>query len=669
MDLVKNIKPSKNKRVKKRVVKIAALLLAIGIVLTVTYYYTKKSSQSLGEIIRQTAEVKQGDLKVIISGSGTLASASTLTVTSDVEGAIKKIFFKDGDWVKAGEPIMEIDDGEALLDIRKLQNNIAKTELTRSKLLESMKDSEIVAPISGEVTDIKIKDGDNISQNSALMTITDKSSFKLVLPFKNSYKNKIEIDQRANIFVFDSVLGEVYRYSGNVTYISSSPDNGSQEQLYNIEFTFKNSGNIDDTMMGSAEITVDGITLKSHEAVKLSYFDTVTVKSDIAGVVADFQSIKGQYVNKGDIIAKIKNDDDKAIDLETNRLSLEEMNIQLEYLSDKLSKYKVYSSIDGTLALEDIKEGKTIKQGQTVFKVVNYNLMEFQISIDELDIAKIAEGQPVSVTVDALPETTTKPLTGTVSQIASEGTSNSGVAVYPVKVKLNEADSRLKVGMNVNGEITVNEKKDALYVPIEAVQKRGNTNIVYVLDRDNSEITSNGNRQSFERSRQSQNEERAADFRQDDEQSPGQNIEGRQIPEGGQFAEGRQSTEDRQSAEGRQNTEGRQSIEGWQITGRQNIDTDTSVENQQVKRESQEGQNTAPVNRVQGGYYDGAVIRNVETGINNDDNIEILSGLKERDIIILPQLSRNSTTTNTQERNFFNGGGMPMRMNTVQPRR
>lgn len=652
MDLVKNIKPSKNKRVKKRIVKTAALLLAIGIALTVTYYYTKKSSRSQGEVIRQTAEVKRGDLKVIISGSGTLASASTLTVTSDVEGAIKKIFFKDGDWVKAGEPIMEIDDGEALLDIRKLQNNIAKTELTRSKLLESVKDSEISAPISGEVTDIKIKDGDNITQNSALITITDKSLIKLVLPFKNSYKDKIEIDQRANIFVFDSVLGEVYRYSGNVTYISSSPDNGSQEQLYNIEFTFKNSGNIDDTMMGSAEITVDGMTLKSHEAAKLSYSDTVTVKSDIAGVVADFQSIKGQYVNKGDVLAKIKNDDDKAIDLETNRLSLEEMNIQLEYLSDKLSKYIVYSSIDGTLALEDIKEGKTIKQGQTVFKVVNYNLMEFQISIDELDIAKIAEGQPVSVTVDALPETTSKPLTGTVSHIASEGTSNSGVAVYPVKVKLNEVDSRLKVGMNVNGEITVNEKRDALYLPIEAVQKRGNTNIVYVLDRDNSEITSNVNRQSFERSRQSQNENSVADFRQDDKQSPGQNIEGRQIPEGRQSIEGRQSTEDRQNTE-----------------GRQNIDTVTSEENQQVKRESREEQNTAPVNRVQGGYYDGAVIRNVETGINNDDNIEILSGLKERDIIILPQLSRNSTTTNTQERNFFNGGGMPMRMNTAQPRR
>ncbi|MCK9218031.1 MAG: HlyD family efflux transporter periplasmic adaptor subunit, partial [Firmicutes bacterium] len=580
MDLVRNINHTKSKKVRNRFIKVSVLMLTACIVLTATYYYIKKTNRTNNEFVHQTALVRRGDLKITISGSGTLSSASTLAVASDIEGSIKKIYFKDGDWVKAGDLIMEIDNSEALLDIKKQQNNIAKGELSRTKLLESLEDSEITAPISGEVSDIKIKNEDNLGQGTALLSITDKSSFKLLLPFKNSYRNQIEINQKANIYVFNSELNEIYCFNGNVTYISQSPDDEQQEQLYNIEFTFQNTGDIDDSMMGSAEIIVNGKTLKSHEASKLSYSDTVTLKSDIAGIINEFNLIAGQYVNKGELLAKITNDDDKSIDLETSRLSLEEINNQLEYSMNRLAKYKIFSSIDGTLNLEEIKEGNTVKSGQTVFKVVNYNLMEFQIPIDELDIAKIEEGQSVSVTVDALPETTTNPLSGTVCHIAFEGTSNSGVAVYPVTIKLNEADSRLKVGMNANGEITIDEKENALFVPIEAVQKRGNTNIVYVLAKEDDEVFQNNNVGNRTETRRDRKDEENNELNKN------------------------------QGHDRKKNTDEKQNI---------NIE------------ESRREEAIDPAETIQGGYYDGTVIKRVEVGINNEENIEILNGLKERD--------------------------------------
>ena len=619
MDLVRDINHTKSKKLRSRFIKISALILTACIVLTATYYYIKKKNGTDNEFAHQIAQVRRGDLKITINGSGTLSSASTLTVASDIEGSIKKIYFKDGDWVKAGDLIMEIDNSEALLDIKKQENNIAKGELSKSKLFESLEDSEITAPISGEVSDIKIKNGDNLGQDTALLSITDKSSFKLLLPFKNSYRNQIEINQKANIYVFNSELNEIHRFSGNVTYISTSPDDEQQEELYNIEFTFQNTGDIDDSMMGSAEIIVKGKTLKSHEASKLSYSDTVTLKSDIAGIINEFDLVSGQYINKGELLAKITNDDDKSIDLETSRLSLEEMNNQLEYSLNRLEKYKIFSSIDGTLNLEEIKEGNTVKSGQTVFKVVNYNLMEFQIPIDELDIARIEEGQSVSVTVDALPETTTNPLSGTVCHIAFEGTSNSGVAVYPVTIKLNESDNRLKVGMNANGEITIDEKENTLFVPIEAVQKRGNTNIVYVLAEEGNEVFQNNNVGNKTETRQDRKDEENNELNKN------------------------------QGHDRRRNTDEKQNI---------NIE------------ESRREEAIDPAETIQGGYYDGTVIKRVEVGINNEENIEILNGLKERDIVILPQLSRStSTNNNAQERGFFDGGGMPMRMNTAQPRR
>lgn len=66
-------------------------------------------------------------------------------------------------------------------------------------------------------------------------------------------------------------------------------------------------------------------------------------------------------------------------------------------------------------------------------------------------------------------------------------------------------------------------------------------------------------------------------------------------------------------------------------------------------------------------YYKGAVLRPVEVGINNDSYIEIVSGLNEGDIVVLPPLSTGSTSTQTTSQQGFNimggfggpGGGMP----------
>ncbi|MDD4833713.1 MAG: HlyD family efflux transporter periplasmic adaptor subunit [Lutispora sp.] len=542
------------------------IFLFIAIAAFTGFYYVKSKASTKGEIIQQTAVARRGDLKVTMSGSGTLASSSTLTALSSVEGTISKIYFKDGSLVESGSLIMELDSGEAKLNVKKLENNMAQTKLSRDKILKSLNGSEIIAPISGEITDIKYKTGDNAGKDSTLLTITDKNKLKLLLPFNDAYKNELKLDQKATIYAFDSSLNEMSKLEGYISFISTAQNDMEGTQSYNVEFTMSNPGHLNDTMIASAQINLSGKTLKSIGSAKLSYSESIGVKTEIGGVVEGLDVILGQYINKGDILANITNDD-LSIELETNSLNLEEMENQLEYANDKLSKYKIYSTISGTLSMEDIKIGDAVKSGQTVFKVSNYDKMEFQISIDELDIAKIQASQIVNITVDALPETSGKPLPGIVTEIAKEGTSSSGVTTYPVTVQLTESNNSLKVGMNVNGEIIVNEKKDALYIPIEAVQKRGGNSIVYVKSDE--------------------------------------------APAEQQAAQGN-ATRSRARAQGQ-------------------IDS----------------------------YYAGAAAKEVKVGINNDEYIEILSGLRERDIVILPQASSGSNSANSQLRNIRNSGGMP----------
>ena len=569
------------------------LLLAIGAL--ISFYYVKSKASTKGEIIQQTAAARRGDLKVSISGSGTLASSSTLTALSNVEGTISQIYFKDGDSIEAGSLIMELDSGEARLNVKKLENSIAQARLSRDQILKSLDSSQIIAPISGQIADIKFKEGDNAGKDSTLLTITDKSRLKLLLPFNNAYKSTLQPGQKAVIYGFDSSLSEMNKLEGTISFISSTAEDTEEAQPYNVEFTIANPGYLDDTMIASAEIAVSGQTLKSIGSAKLSYMDSIAVKTETGGLIETLDAALGQYVKKGDVLANITNDD-LSIELETKNLNIEDMESQLEYAIAKLSEYKIYSTISGILSISEVKKGDGVKSGQTVFKVSNYDLMEFQIPVDELDIAKIQTNQAVNVTVDALPETSAKPLKGIVTKIAQEGTSSNGVTTYPVTVQLTESNSSLKVGMNANGEIIVNEKTNALYVPIEAVQKRENSNIVFV-----------------------KSDEAGA--------QPG-------------------------AQSNRQNRTNQQASSGQQAPVRQQSGTQEQA--------SDNSSETRSVNRPQsGGYYAGAAPKTVEVGINNDEYIEIISGLKEGDIVILPQVSSGSGSANSQNRYNRTGGGMP----------
>lgn len=604
----------KPRRKKKTYVKVIFLFLIIAIGGYIGYRYINSKNQAQSQIQQRTSMVRRGDIKVSISGSGTLSSASTFTALSSVEGTISKIYYKDGDKIKAGSLIMELDSGEALLDIKKLENNISKAKISRDQLLKSFENTQVISPISGEITEIRYKSGDNVGEGTALLTITNKNQLKVLLPFRNSYRNELELGQKAAVYVFDSKMDEIHKLEGIISFISSAPESGGEPQSYNVEFIIDNPGYLDNTMIASTEITVSGKTIKSIGNSTLSYVESTSAKAELSGAIEGLDVVLGQYVNKGDVLATITNDN-LSIELETSNLNIEEMENQLEYLYEKLSHFKIYSNIDGTLSLKDLKVGDAVKSGQTVFTVSNYDLMEFQIPIDELDIAKIQVGQNVNITVDALEETQQKPLTGVVTQIAMEGNPGNGVTTYPVTIQLTEANSQLKVGMNVNGEIIVNEKKDVLYVPIEAVQKLGDRNIVYVKTAE-----------SFGRPQEVQNRK--------------PNFGEQKAPEG-------ESAAVRQWPNADQNTNMRQPSDN----NNANTNSDRRMRNQ--------------VND----YYAGAVPKAVEIGINNDEYIEIVSGLNERDIVILPQLASNSN--NNQFRNNFGGGmpggiqgGMPIRIQT-----
>ena len=90
--------------------------------------------------------------------------------------------------------------------------------------------------------------------------------------------------------------------------------------------------------------------------------------------------------------------------------------------------------------------------------------------IDQADISKIATGQAVKVTLDALPG---KAFTGLVAAVDPVPETNQNVVTYSAKISLDKLDPGIRLGMSANLEIDLGKKANVLVVPNAAVNSTG----------------------------------------------------------------------------------------------------------------------------------------------------------------------------------------------------
>ena len=157
------------------------------------------------------------------------------------------------------------------------------------------------------------------------------------------------------------------------------------------------------------------------------------------------------------------------------------IRLSLKNAQDKLEDYSITSTITGKVIEKNVDVGATVggtsaSSANYTYLAVIYDLTQltFDVKIDELDINKIAVGQKVEITADALDG---ESFTGVVDKVNINGTTQNGVTTYPVTVLVDGSPEQLKPGMNISAKIIVEEVGSVLTIPVDAVS-RGNTVLV-----------------------------------------------------------------------------------------------------------------------------------------------------------------------------------------------
>ncbi len=164
--------------------------------------------------------------------------------------------------------------------------------------------------------------------------------------------------------------------------------------------------------------------------------------------------------------------------IEVSQTAVEQAKLTLEQARRRVDNARITAPWAGVVTAVNVAEGGAAQVTQPAFRLVDTSRYHVNVQVDEVDIASIIEGQPVTVELDALPGA---PLSGRVDKIAPIATTETtGVVTYRVTVNLDPTDVTLRAGMSATTNITSSDRRDVLLVPNRAVQIDRNTGATIV---------------------------------------------------------------------------------------------------------------------------------------------------------------------------------------------
>lgn len=170
---------------------------------------------------------------------------------------------------------------------------------------------------------------------------------------------------------------------------------------------------------------------------------------------------------------------------EASRYFINQQRAFLEQVRDDLSKTVITSPINGTLTEVNAEIGEIVmigtmnNPGTVILTVADLNTIEVEVEIDETDIARVRVGQETEIEVDAFPDTTFRGEVvevGNAAQISGISSSDR-VTNFLVTVLLLDDVPEIKPGMTATADITVDYRDDVLYLPIQAVVFRSESEL------------------------------------------------------------------------------------------------------------------------------------------------------------------------------------------------
>jgi HlyD family secretion protein len=499
----------------------------LAVVLVLVGYFTYNKIQSANFPVRYiTASVERGTLITSVTGSGQVSALNQVELKSKVTGDVVYVGVNDGQIVKAWTLIAQLDARDAQKAVRDAEANLESAKLSLEKIT---KPADTLSLIQSENTLARANENKINAESTLVQSYEDAlnttSNVFLTLPnimsglqsILYSAQNGLGGTSQQNIDYYTdavrrySALADSFRIDVNEKYkiaragyetnlvqyklITRSSSKEDIEKL--LEDTYKSTRNIAEAIKSTNnliqlykdELTKQNLSPATLTETHLSNLNTYTGNTNT--FLTNLLNVKTSIVDARDVqinsertiventesLAKLKAGTD-VLDIRSQELSVIQKENALLDAREKFADYFIRAPFEGTVTKLVIKKGDSVSSGSIAGSLITSQKI-VEISLNEVDAAKIEVGQKSTLTFDAIEDLE---ISGRVTTIDAIGTVSQGVVTYAVQITLDTQDIRVKSGMSVNATIITSAKQNILIVPNSALKSEGSSQYVETFD-------------------------------------------------------------------------------------------------------------------------------------------------------------------------------------------
>ena len=264
--------------------------------------------------------------------------------------------------------------------------------------------------------------------------------------------------------------------------------------------------------------------------------DEIEIKPQVSGIISEINVEAGDQVKEGDIVAKIKIVPDESQlssaiarienakialadartrherntmllekkvisreEFDTSATTLAQAEAELRAAEDAYSIVKegvsmsnatqsntlVRATITGLVLDVPVKVGTSVIQsntfndGTTIATVADMNNLIFKGKVDETEVGLLSVGQPMEISVGALPDLS---LSAVIELIAPKGTETNGANTFEIKAAVTAPEGQqLRAGYSANASVLLSSVSNVVSIPERVIEWSGDSTFVYVL--------------------------------------------------------------------------------------------------------------------------------------------------------------------------------------------
>ncbi len=372
----------------------------------------------------------------VVSGDGTLTAQDGVDVLTPAAVTIIQLPVKAGDEVTRGDVLARVDRDKLQDTLNALKAQRDQQEQVVKSLSGEKASETVYSPVKGRVKKVFADEGEDVqtvmSRDGALALLSTDGLMKVIFVPTDTTDVRVgaEVtvkDDRGNswdgrIATLSGATGEV-----TVTFTDDGPELDENVSVYLGALIGTGSAKINSPLT----ITATGGTVDD----------------------AKYQNKENASVSKGTALFVLR-DVPISDDYKTALTKRQDILDQITQASTVLDSGEIVAPESGIVdVVYPNITNESLGKDTAILSLSSDETLDMVVTVDEMDVVKLAVGQSATVTVNAMGGQT---FSGSVKKIAFVGKNQGGITMYDVTIQMDNAPE-MRVGMSGSASIAVNE--------------------------------------------------------------------------------------------------------------------------------------------------------------------------------------------------------------------